>query len=225
MGILLNWKGDFGGAHDVLAREAKGGPSAEDSKFALGINLLRLRLLPSQVAAADRPLVQAASEIAMDLSGSEYGPATAKFDELLKKYPGRPYIHDAYAWTLMSISKYDAAVEQYREEIRLSPKSADAYLGVATAALKIHEYEDARDAAKKAIELAPESAMAHGQYGRALVELGDVNTGTVELERAVQLAVAIPELHFSLSRAYAKAKRPKDAERERQIFLRLSKKE
>jgi len=37
--------------------------------------------------------------------------------------------------------------------------------------------------------------------------------------------VAIPELHFSLSRAYAKAKRPKDAERERQIFLRLSKKE
>ena len=225
MGILLNWKGDFGGAHDVLAREAKGGPRAEDSKFALGINLLRLRLLPSQVAAADRPLVQAASEIAMDLSGSEYGPATAKFDELLKKYPGRPYIHDAYAWTLMSISKYDAAVEQYREEIRLSPKSADAYLGVATAALKIHKYEDARDAAKKAIELAPESAMAHGQYGRALVELGDVNTGTVELERAVQLAVAIPELHFSLSRAYAKAKRPKDAERERQIFLRLSKKE
>jgi hypothetical protein len=54
------------------------------------------------------------------------------------------------------------------------------------------------------------------------MELSDLKGGIAELEKAVQLAVAIPELHFSLSRAYAKANRPKDAERERQIFLRLN---
>ena len=103
----------------------------------------------------------------------------------------------------------------------MSPNSAEAYLGLATAALKTHHYEEARDSAKKAAELAPDSAMAHGQYGRALVELSDLKAGIAELEKAVQLQVAIPELHFYLSRAYAKANRPKDAERERQIFLRL----
>jgi tetratricopeptide (TPR) repeat protein len=225
IGILLNWKGDFGSAHDLLVREAKEGTRAEDSKFALGINLLRLRLLPSQVAEPDRPMVQTASEIALDLTRSDYGAATTKFDELLRKYPGRAYIHDAYAWTLMSISRYDAAGEQYRQEIRLAPNSADAFLGVANAALKTHKYAEARDAAKKAIELSPDSAMAHAQYGRALVELSELNAGTAELEKAVQLGVAIPELHFSLSRAYAKGNRPADAERERQIFLRLSKKD
>jgi tetratricopeptide (TPR) repeat protein len=124
---------------------------------------------------------------------------------------------------LLSISRYDAAAEQYREEARLSPESSEAYLGLSTAALRTHKYQEARDAAKKALELAPNSAMAHGDYGRALLELGDVRGGVVALEKAVQLAVAVPELHFSLSRAYAKANRAKDAERERQIFLRLSK--
>lgn len=222
IGILLNWKGDFGAAHDLLAQEAKAGPRAADSKYALGINLLRLRALPSQVEERDKPMVITASGIAMDLTRSDYGPATAKFDELLKKYPGRGYIHNAYGWTLMSISRYDAAIEQYREEIRISSGSPEAYLGLATAALKTHKYDEARDAAKKAVELSPSSAMAHGQYGRALVELSDLNQGIAELERAVQLAIQIPELHFALSRAYAKANRPKDAERERQIFLRLN---
>jgi tetratricopeptide (TPR) repeat protein len=223
IGILLNLKGDFGAAHDMLVQEVKGGTErSDDAKYALGINLLRLRLLPSQVEKADQPMVQTAGSIAMDLTKSDYGPATEKFDELLLKYPGRGYVHDAYGWTLMSISRYDAAAEQYRKETQLSPKSSEAYLGLATAALKTHNFEEARDAAKKATELSPDSAMAHGQYGRALMELSDLKGGIVELEKAVQLAVAIPELHFSLSRAYAKANRPKDAERERQIFLRLN---
>ena len=222
IGILQNWKGDFGPAHDLLLREAKAGHRAEEAKFALGINLMRLRLLPDQVPAIDRPMIELASSIAMDLSRSDYGPATTKFDQLLKTYPGRPNVHDAYGWTLMSISRYDAAAVQYREEIRLAPTSAEGYLGVATAGLKTHKYEEARDAAKKAVELSPESAMAHGQYGRALIELGDVKLGTSELEKAVDLAIQIPELHYSLSRAYTKANRPKDAERERQIFLRLN---
>lgn len=221
IGILLNWKGEFGPAHDLLLAEAKSGDRSEDAKYALGVNLLRLKLMPSQIPETDRAMVQTASEIAMDLSRSDYGPATSKFDDLLKTYPGRPYIHDAYGWALMSISRYDAAAEQYRQEIRLSPNSADAYLGLATAALKTHHFEEARDSAKKAVELTPDSAMAHGQYGRALVELSDVKAGVPELEKAVQLQVAIPELHFYLSRAYAKAGRAKDAERERQIFLRL----
>ncbi|HEX6879481.1 MAG TPA: tetratricopeptide repeat protein [Terriglobales bacterium] len=223
IGILLNRKGDFGTAHDILLREAKEGKErSEDSKYALGINLLRLRLLPSEIKDADQPMVTKAGEIAMDLSRSDYGPATAKFDQLLIDYPGRGFIHDAYGWTLMSISRYDAAVEQYRKETQLSPNSPDAYLGLATAAMRTHNFEEARAAAKKAVELDPGSALAHGEYGRALLELSDLNGGIAELEKAVQLGVAIPELHFSLSRAYARAKRPKDAERERRIFLRLS---
>jgi tetratricopeptide (TPR) repeat protein len=223
IGILLNWRGEFDPAHALLLQETKAEYRADDAKFALGINLLRLRLLPSQVKDSDRKMVQVAAGIAMDLSASNYPAASAKFDELLRSYPDRTYIHDAYAWALMSISRYDAAVEQFRLEIGKSPQATEAYLGLATAAIKTHDYREARAAARKAVELAPDSAMAHAQYGRALVELSELNTGIAELETAVRLAVHIPELHYSLSRAYAKANRPKDAERERQIFLRLNK--
>jgi Flp pilus assembly protein TadD len=57
-----------------------------------------------------------------------------------------------------------------------------------------------------------------------LVELGEVERGTLELEEAVRLAPEVPELHFALARAYAKAGRAEDAARERATFAELDQK-
>jgi tetratricopeptide (TPR) repeat protein len=221
-GILLNWRGDFDAARTLLLQESKG-PRAADAKFALGISLLRLKQLPAQIKADERQMVEVAGDIALDLSRSDYTPACSRFDDLLKQYPTRSYIYNAYGWTLLSISRFDAAVEQYKRQLEVDPKAADAYLGLSTAAIKTSNFAQAKEAATKAVELDPTSAMAHGQLGRALLGLNEVDKGIAELETAVHLAVNIPELHYSLSRAYAKAGRTKEAERERQIFLRLNK--
>jgi predicted Zn-dependent protease len=52
--------------------------------------------------------------------------------------------------------------------------------------------------------------------------LGKVEPAVAELETASKLAPNYPGVHFSLARAYAKAKRPGDAQRERAIFAQLN---
>jgi Flp pilus assembly protein TadD len=64
---------------------------------------------------------------------------------------------------------------------------------------------------------------AHEIYGRTLLERGDHEGAIKELETALGISIDLPEAHFSLARAYTKANRPADAERERQLFLRLTK--
>jgi predicted Zn-dependent protease len=77
-------------------------------------------------------------------------------------------------------------------------------------------------AARHAVELDSQSAGAHELLGRALLELGNVEPAVQELETASKLAPNYPGVHFSLGRAYAKAKRPADAQRERAIFAELN---
>ena len=72
--------------------------------------------------------------------------------------------------------------------------------------------------------LAPGLFAAHNALGRALVERGEIERGTSELETAARLAPDSPEMHFSLARAYAKAGRKEDAEKERATFAELERK-
>jgi predicted Zn-dependent protease len=93
---------------------------------------------------------------------------------------------------------------------------------MASIALKQHRPDDAMSAARHAVELESQSAGAHELLGRALLELGQIESAVQELETASKLAPNYPGVHFSLARAYAKAKRPADAQRERAVFAQLN---
>lgn len=58
--------------------------------------------------------------------------------------------------------------------------------------------------------------------GRAFLDLKQYEEAVRELETASRLAPSSPEVHFNLAKAYTKAKRPEDAERERETFTRLN---
>ena len=57
--------------------------------------------------------------------------------------------------------------------------------------------------------------------GEVLLDLNEVDKALVELEKASALAPRSPQTHFMLARAYARAGRAADAERERAEFTRL----
>jgi predicted Zn-dependent protease len=77
--------------------------------------------------------------------------------------------------------------------------------------------------AEEAVKLAPDLFAAHNALGRILLETGEIGRAVKELETAVKVAPESPEMYFALSRAYNRANRPKDAERARAEFMRLSK--
>jgi len=222
LAILLNRKGQFEIATDLLAPLAGQEPLASEIQFALGIALLRISLLPDQIDASKHSLVERSGDITQLLLASKYDLAFPKIQKLIEQYPATPFLHYAYGTALDSLSQYDEAKAQMRAEIQISPHSALPWTRLASIALRQHLPDEALPAARNAVQLAPDSADAHYVLGRTLTELGDAQKAIGELELASRLSPASPEIHFALARAYTKANQPEKASQERAAFARLN---
>lgn len=222
LAVLLNRNGEFDRATELLTPETGSGPLDEQVKFALGMALLRIPLLPDELDHANESLVRLAGETAGLLAESKYDQAFSKFPQLLKMNSSTPYLHYAYGSALASASRYDEAEEQLVEETKITPGSALPFLRRSTIALQLRHAENAGQLAQRAVQLAPESAEGHYLLGRSWLELGKTADSVKELETARGLAPNSPEVRFSLARAYAKAGQPEAAEQERAAFERLN---
>ena len=185
LGILLNRNGQFEAAEEILNGVAGKGPLAAEVRFALGMSLLRLGILPGQVENAKAPLVAAMGEIAEMLKDSRYDEAFPKFEAVLKQNPSAPFVHYVYGTALATLSRYDEAGEQLQKEILLMPASELPYLQLASIALKRHRAENALAPAQQAVKLAPSSA-GNPLYllGRAYLELGNKAASGGRIETA-----------------------------------------
>jgi tetratricopeptide (TPR) repeat protein len=222
LAALLNQDGQFESALQTLAPETASRVLDKQVQFALGMTLLRMRLLPEQLDPAKNVLAETAGEIAALLQNSKYDLAFPKFELLLKEYPATPFLHYAYGTALLALSRYDEAEKQIREELKTSPGSELPYLRLASLALKRRKPVEALPLAQRAAQIAADSAEAHYLWGRASLELGQEATAIRELEAAGRLSPGSPEVHFNLAKAYARAKLPEKAEQERTLFTRLN---
>lgn len=219
---LRNLNGDFFGANDLLAPEARRGRLTEEMKLVLGMSMLRIPLLPDQVDPSGKPLLHAAAETAALVYASKFDEAFQAFQRMLKDYPGTPFLHYAYASALETWSRYEEAEAQLREEIKITPKSPLSDMRLASIELKLHHPEQALKYGKHAVQLDSQAAGGHELIGRAALELGKVEEAVKELEIASKLAPNYPEVHFNLARAYTKAKMKAQADQERALFAQLN---
>ena len=222
LALLLNQDGQFERAMQVLAPETASGAPAKEVQIVLGLALLRMPLMATQVDPAKGSLVESAGEIAVMLQRSNYDLGFPKFEMLLKEYSGTPFLHYAYGTALMALSEYDEAEKQMREEMKISPNSELPYVRLASMALKRHQPAEALPLAQRAVQLAANSAEGHYLLGRASFELGKEEDAIRELEVASRLEPGSPEVHFNLAKAYARAKLTDKAEQERATFMRLN---
>src|SRR4029453_11280639 len=106
-------------------------------------------------------------------------------------------------------------------ELEISPNHFPSMVQMAFEYLKRDQYNDALPFAEKAVQIAPKMYAARNVLGRLLLELGQVARAITELEEGVRIAPSSPEMHFALARAYTRAGRKEDANREREIFKKL----
>jgi tetratricopeptide (TPR) repeat protein len=222
LAILLNRKGQFENATELLAPLAGQEPLSNKIQFALGMALLRIPSLPDEVNASRHSLIQTSGEIAELLLASKYDQAFPKLQKLIEQYPATPFLHYANGIALNSLSQYDEAKTQMRAEIQISPQSALPWTRLASIALRQHLAAEALLVAQKAVQLAPDSADAHYVLGRTWAELSDIAKAIHELEVASQLNPDSPEIHFALARVYVRANQPEKASQERATFARLN---
>jgi tetratricopeptide (TPR) repeat protein len=221
LALLLIHKSQFQRAASFIIDVPQNNPLAKETRFALGLALLRKALFPEEVPGADVNLVQSAGEISLLLHRSEYDLAFAKVQQLIDEYPHTAMLHYVYGVGLASLSRNEEAEAQFREELRLSPLSALTYIELAFLQLKTRRASDAIASAQRAEELAPDSAEAHFVLGRSLFDSGKWDESLRELQTAAQINPGSPEVHLHLAKAYAKLNQPENAEREAGMFDHL----
>lgn len=220
LGILLTRFADYEVGHQVLAEFAAEGNESPSVIDALGLNLLRRPLLPGDLEAGERPLVQLAGRAAFAMAARRSAEAARTLDELVTRHPRTPNVHYARGVFLLAEAP-DRAIDDFRRELEISPDHVPARLQLAFEYLRRGEPGAARPPAEEAVQRQPHYFASHLALGQVMFELGRLQEAIAAFELAVTLAPESAQTHFMLSRAYARAGRTADAERERQEFVRL----
>lgn len=194
----------------------------ESSKIvqAFGLVILRMPVLPDEIPADKREMVLLAGEAGFSMAARRLDEGRKAFDTLLARYPDEPNVHYSFGVFLLN-QDADAALKEFRRVLEISPLHQPAMVQMAFEYMKRGEYDTALPLAEKSVELAPKMYAARNVLGRLLLQKGQVDRAIKELEEGVRLAPTSPEMHFALSRAYARAGRQADAKREQDTFKQL----
>lgn len=221
--VLLVRAGQFELALQPLTLLARAEAESPDLLDTIGLMMLRMQLLSADIPTAKRDLVRRTGRAGYLHLARRGADARQAFEELVTAFPSEPWLHYAYGVALLT-TEPDKGLAELRRETEVQPDAVFAHLEIAFELLRRGDNAGAKTSAERAVGLAPGLFAAQNALGRALVELGEIERGTAALEAAARLAPDSPEMHFSLARAYAKAGRKEDADRERAVFGELERK-
>jgi tetratricopeptide (TPR) repeat protein len=202
LALLFNLNGSFEKCTDLLFGEFGEGNIPDQAKVALGMALLRVPLLPTEVDPSKDALIRAAGETAVLVAHQKNDEAFRSFEQMLHEYPATPFLHYAYGVALTNASKTLEAESQLREETKISPESALPYIQLASIYLQLRRSDDALSTARRAVELAPRSASTHDALAQVLRAMGKSAQSDKESQAAHQLSTQRPEVDSALARAY-----------------------
>ena len=213
--------GQFELAFDVL----RSLESYDNQKIieAFGLIMLRMPLLPADIPVDKRDELLLAGRAGASMAGRHINAARSAFDELLKLYPNDPNAHYSFG-VFMLPQDAETALNEFRQAYALNPNHQPAMVQMAFEYLKRRDYQTALPLAEKAVALEPRMYAARNVFGRVLLEVGQIERAIDQLQEGIRLAPASPEMHFALARAYLRAGRKEDADRENEIFKKLQEK-
>jgi len=218
--ILLARFGQFELALDLNAGFIRGGNTTSTVIEALGITLLRLPVLPSEVPPEKREIVELAGGAGAFAIGMMRDAAEQAFGRLVSKYPDESNVHYVFGTYLMG-DRPAEALEQFTMELQRSPQHVPARVQIAQELIKQGEFERASPYATEAARLAPKNFMARRIVGQLKLQAGDTSGAIAHLEAARALEPTSPSVRYHLARAYQRAGRSDEAKRERVEFSRL----
>jgi tetratricopeptide (TPR) repeat protein len=144
------------------------------------------------------------------------------YNELVRRYPKAPGVHNARALYLMETDP-KAALEGFEEEIRNTPDHWPALLMLANLQIRQGAPDEALRNLERAMGLVPVSYrwICHASIGQAHLTAGRLEQAIPRLEKAARLVQGNAQIHYYLSQAYRRAGRKEDAARELAEFQRL----
>ena len=224
-GMLLLLKGDFETAQTLFGVLSYENVNREDLIIAHGLAVLRLPMLPSQIPPGyrDREMIRRAGFAEHLAAQKNQGDARQEYERLAADYPKAPGVQYASGRYMLTQRNDEGAIAAFKKEIENSPNHALARLQIAYVHMRNKEADAGLKFAQEAVDLHARLALGHYVLGRILFEMGENARAVEELETARRLTPNEPRVHFTLSRAYARAGRKTEADQARETFVRLNK--
>ena len=212
--------GEFEQALQTLGEFANIGDDNPHVIEAMGVATLRIPIFPEELPAERRQMVIMAGRASYQMATRNTVAAGKSFDALVLRYPETPNVHYANG-VYLSSEQPDKAIDEFKRELELQPGHPQALMQIAFEYLNRGDAPQALSWAKQAVAAAPDDFAARKVLGQALLDTGDVDGAIAELQAGIKLAPESPGLHFTLARAYQKAGRLEEANKERDEFTRL----
>jgi tetratricopeptide (TPR) repeat protein len=224
-GLLLSLKGNFETAQNLFGGLSYQNVNREDLIIAHGLAVLRLPMLPSQISPdyRDREMIRRAGFAEHLAAQKNQGDARQEYERLVADFPKAPGVQYAFGRYLLTQRDDETAIAAFKKEIENSPNHALARLQIAYINMRNKEAEAGLKYAEEAVKLHTRLPLGHYILGRILFEMGENARAVEELEIARRLAPNEARVHFTLSRAYARAGRKAEADQARETFSRLNK--
>jgi tetratricopeptide (TPR) repeat protein len=154
LGLLLNVHGEYEGATELLVGAFGPSQFTEQVKTALALALLRAPILPAQIDPSKDAIIHAAGETAVLLANRDRDGALRAFEQMLRDYPGTPYLNYRYGLALVAAARYQDAEDPLREEIRITPRSPLAWIALAEALRGLGQRDGEAAALRRSQEVA-----------------------------------------------------------------------
>lgn len=222
-GLLRLGRGEFDEAQAALQRLARAGADNDDALAALGMAALRIRGRdPNRIAPGARAAALEVGNAEALAARHDRAGAERAFQSAIGEYPRFMNLQYAYGRFLLDSGEPQAAIAAFQREIHNTPDHV-------LARLEIAEYDaDANPRrglpyAQQAVRLDPQLGLGQYLLGLLLVQLRQPLPAIPHLEKALRSDPASARVYFVLAKAYAQARRTRDASRARAEFLRLSK--
>ena len=219
--VLLTRFEQYDDSMQFMIAMVKSGQPTDSLVEPLGLAALRLPLLPSEIPADRRTMIQTAGRATLALEAQKRDEAEQILRGLAASYPNEPGVHFLNGAFLLDVRPEDGIAELKRE-LEISPTHVAAKLRLAEQYLKDQKVDLALALAQEAAKLEPTHGGAHMVLGEALVAKGDVAGGIRELEMAQKQLPQTVRIRWDLLRAYSAAGRSDDAKREREEIEKLS---
>jgi len=203
LALLRIKTGRFEQATTLLANTFPDAQTPEQVKNALGLALLRVPLLPSEVDPSQDALLHAAGDGASVVAKGDSANAVRTLGALTKSYPNTPYLHYALGKALAAAGIYAEALQQLRAETKIVPDSALPWIEISAVELRLKHLDSSRLAAEKAAHLAPQSSASHQALANALKASGEARKAAMQSAATEHLSPEQPQIELTIARMYS----------------------
>jgi tetratricopeptide (TPR) repeat protein len=193
LGLLLNAHGEFEGATELLVGAFGPSQFTEQIRTALGLALLRAPILPAEIDPSMDALIHAAGETAVLLANRDRDGALRAFEQMLRDYPGTPYLNYRYGLALVAAARYQDAVDRLREETRITPRSPLGWIALAEALRGLGQRDEEAAALRRSQELAGGAGDPDDSQARRYKLERGVATASSDLDATMPSAVGFDE--------------------------------